>query len=77
MDKKQAPQDANVSKSAWMDINTAPKDGSLFTGWNRGESRKRNTWFGKASHARSCGWCWGRNVKDIDVWEPTHWRPKS
>ncbi len=58
----------------WQPIETAPKDGTRFIGWNR-ENRKRKTWHGKVSHVPIYGWCWGRDVEDIDLWNPTHWKP--
>ena len=59
----------------WMPIETAPKDGTRFTGWKRDENRKRKTWYGKASHVPLYGWCCGNDVEDIDLWRPSHWKP--
>jgi hypothetical protein len=58
----------------WQPIETAPKDGTRFIGWMRAENKKRITWYGKASHVPIYGWCHGRDVEDIDMWNPTYWR---
>ena len=72
----------------WKPIETAPKDGTRFIGRSSyvvttgmlgplGKLRylKRKTWFGKTSHVPLYGWCHGRDVEDIDLWNPTHWMP--
>ena len=68
----------------WSPIASAPKDGTRFKA--RGKysrfvdrykttSRRRVliTWWGKASHVPLYGWCHGRDIEDIDLWEPTEW----
>lgn len=68
--------------SEWQPIATAPKDGACFVGrrsdpdeWNiKRRYTRRVTWFGKTSHVPLYGWCHGR-VEDVDLWEPTHWKP--
>lgn len=67
----------------WMPIETAPKDGTRFLGRRTSVDRHtgrlrynvRRTWFGKASHVPLYGWCHGRHVENIDLWQPTHWQP--
>lgn len=64
--------------SRWSTIDTAPRDGTIFMARRtlRGPRwRLRRTWWGKTSHVPLYGWCWGRDPEDIDLWEPTHWRP--
>jgi len=77
-----------VSEMKWQPIETAPKDGSRFAakGVRYGTGRnfmdrygvryklQRITWWGKTSHVPLYGWCHGR-VENVDLWEPTHWRP--
>lgn len=58
----------------WEPIETAPRDGTRFIGRGK-RNRRRRTWFGKASHVPLYGWCWGRDVEDIDLWQPTAWMP--
>lgn len=66
----------------WQPIETAPRDGKLFIGrksyanryTGRLQYQKRRTWFGKTSHVPLYGWCHGK-PEDVDLWEPTHWRP--
>ena len=74
--------------SEWQPIETAPKDGTRFrakgvrygTGMNfmdlagKRYQLNRITWWGKVSHVPLYGWCHGR-VEDVDLWQPTHWRP--
>jgi len=65
----------------WQPIDTAPRDGSRFVGWGKvgfctpPSYGKRVTWYGKTSHVPLYGWCHGRNIEDIDLWEPTRWLP--
>ena len=78
--------------SVWQPIATAPRDGTHITGREslgsklvtlRGKEvelrrwRKRKTWWGKTSHVPLRGWCHGRDVENIDLWQPTHWRPED
>lgn len=60
---------------AWQDISSAPRDGTHFTG--RKGTRKLRTWWGKTSHVPLYGWCHGRDVENIDLWQPTHWKPRG
>jgi hypothetical protein len=77
--------------SEWQNIETAPKDGARFHGKGRLRLRVRQmpgsilpgwrtamsvrvTWWGKASHVPLYGWCRG-TVENVDLWEPTHWKP--
>lgn len=68
----------------WSPIASAPKDGSRIkarveyihhVGKYRNVYRWRvlTTWWGKTSHIPIYGWCHGRDVEDIDLWEPTQW----
>jgi hypothetical protein len=67
----------------WQPIETAPKDGTRFIGRRSYADRytgalryeKRRTWFGKTSHIPLYGWCHGRDVENIDLWQTTHWKP--
>jgi len=71
------------AESPWQPIETAPKDGTRFTGRRTSVARytgkllyqKRKTWFGKTSHIPLYGWCHGRDPENIDLWQPTHWKP--
>lgn len=70
--------------SEWQPIETAPRDGTRFVarglvttkGGRRTRALRRVTWFGKTSHVPLYGWCHGRDVENIDLWQPTHWRPR-
>lgn len=75
----------STNGSAWFDMATAPKDGTRIKARERyvhhyGKYhpvyrwRTRTTWWGKASHVPLYGWCHGRDVEDIDLWQPTQWR---
>lgn len=59
----------------WQDISTAPKDGTWFLGGHNKSAVLAITWFGKTSHVPIYGWCHGEDGEDIDLWQPTHWRP--
>lgn len=67
----------------WMPISTAPKDGTRFLGRGpianplRGRIRtvKRRTFWGKTSHVPLYGWNYGRDVENLNLWEPSEWRP--
>jgi len=74
-----------MSATDWQPIATAPKDGTKFIGgaeyihhWGKYRPvyrfLSRKTWHGKASHVPLYGWCHGR-VENVDLWEPTHWKP--
>lgn len=71
--------------SGWQQIETAPKDGTRFIGRRRYiclrtkkiVREQRVTWYGKTSHVPLYGWCHGRDAEDIDLWEPTYWKPKE
>lgn len=80
---RNGPPSDGIEPSGWRDIATAPKDGTRFIGRGAVVDRrtgklrhylKRKTWFGKASHVPLYGWCHGRHVENIDLWQPTHWR---
>ncbi len=62
-----------MNMSDWQDISTAPKDGTVFLG-KMGYTKRKTHW-GKTSHIPLFGWCFGK-VEDVDIWEPTHWKPK-
>ena len=70
-------------QSEWQPIETAPQDGTQIVGRRTYADRytgklryeKRRTRWGKASHVPLYGWTCGRDVEDIDLWKPTHWRP--
>ena len=49
--------------------------GSILPGWKTVRSAERVTWWGKTSHVPLYGWCRGRDPENIDLWQPTHWRP--
>lgn len=68
----------------WSPIASAPKDGTRIKAriryvhhvgryHNVYRWRVLTTWWGKASHIPLNGWCHGRNIEDIDLWEPTEW----
>lgn len=69
--------------SEWLDIATAPKDGTVilgrlsyaerYTGKLRYHTRK--TRWGKTSHVPLYGWTFGRGPEDQDIWAPSHWKP--
>lgn len=63
--------------SEWRPINTAPRDGSWFTG--RRDNTQRGTQWGKVSHVPIYGWCFVRDLgdggPDYDLWEPEFWKP--
>lgn len=69
--------------SNWISISRAPQNGTRIMGRRShveqytGKLRytKRVTWYGKTSHVPLYGWCHGRDVENIDLWEPTHWKP--
>lgn len=69
--------------SGWQPIETAPRDGTRVLGRSTRVCRytgkliytKRRTFWGKTSHVPLYGWNWGRDVEDLDLWQPTHWRP--
>ena len=76
--------------SEWRDISTAPRDGTRIIGRQRevgklsdGPRRimgklyylRRITWFGKTSHVPLYGWCYGKDVENVNLWNPTHWMP--
>lgn len=67
----------------WQTIDSAPKDGTRiigrrsyaerFSGVLRYETHK--TFWGKTSHIPMYGWNYGTDVENLNLWEPTHWRP--
>ena len=67
----------------WQPIETAPRDGTRILGRRTSADRstgrlryeKRKTFWGKTSHVPIYGWNHGRDVEDLDLWEPTHWKP--
>lgn len=71
--------------SGWRLIETAPKDGTRILGrrayiapWPASTNQRyqtRKTFWGKTSHVPLYGWNYGRDVEDLDLWEPTHWKP--
>lgn len=68
---------------AWFGIATAPRDGSLIMArrtyadrlTGRLKYEKHRTFWGKTSHVPLYGWNWGRDIEDLELWAPTHWRP--
>ena len=73
----------------WQPISTAPKDGTRIIA-KRTEvgsafdarrlagklyTMKRKTWWGKTSHLKLFGWCYGRYPENVELWLPTHWIP--
>jgi len=72
----------------WQPIETAPKDGTRILGrcvyaaglTDRAPMGKlcrttRKTFWGKTSHVPLYGWNYGRDVENLNLWEPTHWKP--
>lgn len=69
-------------KIAWMPMDSAPRNGTFVIGQRayieRSSGRLRyethKTWWGKTSHVPLYGWNYGRDVEDLDLWEPERWR---
>lgn len=68
--------------SEWQPIETAPKDGTFIYGrspyrdrFGALRYRQRNTFWGKTSHVPLYGWNFGLDVENLNLWEPTTWRP--
>lgn len=63
--------------SKWRPIETAPRDGTRILARKRGASGWciRRTFWGKTSHVPLYGWNYGRDVEDLDLWNPTQWMP--
>lgn len=61
-------------KHTWLPIASAPTDGTRIIG--KAGRTIRVTWYGKTSHVPLYGWCYGRDVEDIDLWEPAQWRAR-
>lgn len=67
----------------WLGIAVAPRDGTPIIGRRTYADRytgklkyeKRRTFWGKTSHVPLYGWNWGRDVEDLNLWQPTHWQP--
>jgi len=62
-----------LSMSEWYPIDTAPKDGTIFLGWN-GENMATVKWY----EFKSIPGCWelvetGSYAAD-GYWNPTHWQ---
>jgi hypothetical protein len=69
----------------WQAIATAPKDGTRIKAkrgyvppHNRSNGKMRYethiTWWGKTSHVPMYGWCYGRDVENINLWQPESWQ---
>jgi hypothetical protein len=71
-----------VRMEEWQPIENAPRDGTRIRGRRSWADRwtgklkyeKRLTYWGKTSHVPLYGWVFGRDVEDLDLWQPTHWR---
>lgn len=67
----------------WRDIESAPRDGTRILGrrtsadqhTGRLRYQKRQTFWGKTSHVPLYGWNYGRDVENLNLWDPTHWLP--
>ena len=67
----------------WQPIETAPQDGTRILGRHTYADRytgklryyTRKTFWGKTSHIPLYGWNWGRDVEDLNLWEPNYWKP--
>lgn len=67
---------AEQADEGWRPIESAPiKNGERFLAVNVKSGVIAITWSGKASHVPLYGWCFGEDGEDIDLWQPTHWRP--
>lgn len=67
----------------WHPIETAKKDGTPVMGRRSFADRytgklhyeKHKTFWGKTSHVPMYGWNHGRDVENLNLWNPTHWMP--
>ena len=62
--------------SEWLDIASAPKDGTWFVGRDENGVERLTQW-GKTSHVPLYGWCHIASVRDdpdYDLWSPIEWR---
>lgn len=69
--------------SKWRSIETAPVDGTVILGRRAYAERytgklwyeQHKTRWCKTSHVPLYGWNYGRDVENMNLWEPTHWMP--
>jgi len=68
----------------WQDIETAPKDGTVFDVWLGNADKVDVDFYCTAGSKRSAGWCWRNgkfrphlpsSISIVTVVEPTHWMP--
>ena len=60
-------------EKAWRTMESAPSDGRRFKA--KHHETIRITWWGKTSHIPLYGWCYGRDVENVNLWSPSYWKP--
>lgn len=70
-----APKDgALVRGRGVITVRVKQMPASILPGWKRRRVTRLTRW-GKTSHVPLYGWNYGRDVEDMNLWEPEEWQP--